>query len=90
MLRLAFKHDLVDLRNGIAVDIAAHVQRLDTRIDVSNTALRSEMQEMERRLFREIGSAVNTIAEKFADYFGAFEEKYGDLPARVAALEARC
>jgi hypothetical protein len=51
--------------------------------------MRDMMRAMEARLMAELGRLVTTIDESFRSQFGALDDKYADLPARVGKLEAK-
>jgi hypothetical protein len=63
--------------------------QIDGRID----GLEKRMDDLKVELLTEIGRAVqhsvNVVLEQFTGHIRAVDEKYQDLPGRVAALEER-
>ena len=78
---LASKADLAPLASKD--DLAALEQRLETRI----LGVETKMGEMENRLLREIGQALNVAVEQIGAKVSVLDDKYKDLPGRVAVLE---
>jgi hypothetical protein len=64
-------------------DLAALEQRLDAKIGT----LDAKMGAMENRLLREIGQALNVAVEQIGAKVSVLDDKYKDLPARVAVVE---
>ena len=64
-------------------DLAALEQRLDAKIGT----LDAKMGAMENRLLREIGQALNVAVEQIGGKVSVLDDKYKDLPARVAVVE---
>src|SRR5262245_60581035 len=66
--------------------------RLTKRIDGVEDRLTKRIDDWKVELLTEIGTSVqhsvNVVLEQFVTYVRAVDEKYQDLPARVAALEA--
>ena len=50
--------------------------------------LRGDMRAMEQRMLWEIGHAISAGVDQTAKMIAALDDKYRDLPARGAALEA--
>ena len=66
--------------------------KLTKRIDGVEDKLTKRIDNLKVELLTEIGGAVqhsvNVVLEQFTAHVRAFDEKYQDLPARVAALES--
>jgi hypothetical protein len=69
-------------------DIARLETRLETEISRLENRLDHRMQSMENRLLLEIGHAINVAVEQIGKQASVVDEKYKDLPPRVATLEA--
>jgi len=64
----------------------------DARMDakfVTNDRFEQRLAEKEHRLTAELASHTKAIMEYLATMLGAFEDKYRDLPGRMAAVEAK-
>ncbi len=85
----ATKADLKALENRLRADLASKAdlaaveQRLDAKID----GVETKMGDMENRLLREIGQALNVAVEQIGAKVSVIDDKYKDLPARVALVE---
>ncbi len=79
--RSARRHDtLVEL-------IGAMDQRLVLMISTTEEQLRGELGAAEQRLMIEIGRAAQVASEENRREIGVLDDRYRDLPVRVAALE---
>jgi hypothetical protein len=69
--------------------LVAQDQRLDAKLVAQDQRLDARLAAMEERLGAQLASHLLAFQEWLATLIKVVDEKYADLPGRVAALEAR-
>ena len=77
------------LAKGFAAQDARIDAMLDARFAAQDARIDAKFDAVEGRLSAEIARQTNAIIEYLGTLLTAFEDKYRDLPRRVAALEAK-
>ena len=63
--------------------------KLETKLDLKLDAFRDEVRVQLKHLSVELAQHANRIIDTMKEMVGVVDEKYNDLPGRVAVLEAK-
>ena len=85
----SLRAEIKELDQSLRAEIKELDQSLRAEMKVLDQSLRAEMKAMARALQAEMARLLRARIEQFQTSIGIFDERYRDLPPRVARVEAK-
>ena len=76
-------------RGELREELAKLEKRFDLKLEVWGGALADRISRLEKTLYTELARHTNAILEALQGRVSVIDEKYADLPGRVAKLERK-